>query len=252
MSASTASLTPFERSVNSQNGEDGILALILYRIGLASNWFVEFRVQDGSEGNCVSLAQEGGWDGLFIEGDDEHFALLEDRWKDEPRIRALHATVTADTANELFVGAGVPAEIDVLSIDVDGNDYWIWEALEGFRPRIVVIEYNASVDPEATVSVPRDDDHVWDGTDYFGASIGALRHLGRDRGYRLVHTDSAGVNAFFVREDLASLFPAEGEVLLHPPAYGPEGGGHRRDPEARQFIDVRTGERVDAPRRAGA
>jgi hypothetical protein len=249
VSTSTASLTPFERRVNSQNGEDGILALILYRIGLGSHWFVEFRVQDGSEGNCVSLAQEGGWDGLFIEGDDENYPLLEDRWKGDPQIRVLHAKVTAGTVNELFASAGVPAEVDVLSIDVDGNDYWIWEALQGFRPRIVVIEYNASVDPEATVAMPREDDHAWDGTDYFGASIGALRRLGRDRGYRLVHTDSVGVNAFFVREDLAAPFLAEDEVPLHPPAYGTDGGGHRRDPEARQFVDVRTGERVDAPRR---
>jgi hypothetical protein len=249
VSALTAPLMAFERRLSSQNGEDGVLALILYRIGVTSHWFIEFGIEDGSQGNCVSLAREGGWDGLFIECDDENFALLEDRWRDEPRIRALHAKVTADNVNELFSGAGVPSEPDVLSIDVDGNDYWIWEALEGYRPRVLVSEYNASIDPEAIVAMAREDDHIWDGTDHFGASIGALRHLGRERGYRLVHTDSVGVNAFFVREDLATPFLAEGDVPLHPPAYGLDDAGHRRDPESRKFIDVRTGERVDAPRR---
>jgi hypothetical protein len=247
--ASTVPLTAFERRLSSQNGEDGVLALILYRIGVASYWFIEFGIEDGSQGNCVSLAREGGWDGLFIECDDDNFALLEDRWRDEPRIRALHAKVTADNVNELFAGFGVPTEPDVLSIDVDGNDYWIWEALVGYRPRVVVIEYNASINPEVTVAMPRDDDHAWDGTDYFGASIGALRHLGRKRGYRLVHTDSVGVNAFFVREDLAAAFVEEGKVPLHPPGYGIDDAGHRRDPEARHFVDVRTGEPVDAQRR---
>jgi hypothetical protein len=249
VSDAAAPLTPFERSSFSQNGEDGVIAEILDRIGLTSRWFVEFGIEDGSQGNCVALAHEGSWSGLFIECDDHNYAILEDRWRDRPEIRALHAAVTADTVNELFARAGVPAEPDVLSIDVDGNDYWIWEAVEGYRPRLLVIEYNASLDPAAPVAMPRDDGHGWDGTDYFGASLGAFRHLARRRGYRLVHTDSVGVNAFFVRDDLAAPFPAEESVPLHPPAYGADGGGHRRDPQARPFVDVRSGERVAAARR---
>jgi hypothetical protein len=242
------SLTPFERSKSSQNGEDGVLALILYRIGEASRWFVEFGVEDASEGNCIALALEG-WDGLFIEPAGDTFGALEKRWQDHPQVRTVHDTVTPDTVNELFAAAGVPAEPDVLSIDVDGNDYWIWKAIDGYRPRIVVIEYNASLEPDTMVSIPRDDAQHWDGTDYFGASIGALRHLGQERGYRLVHTDSRGVNAFFVREDLAEPFPAGADVPLHLPDYGPDGGGHRRDPRLRPFVDVRTGEPVPGPRR---
>lgn len=249
MTTSSAVLTPFERSICSQNGEDGVIAEILARIGVASRWFVEFGIEDGSQGNCVTLARDHGWSGLFIEVDDANYAILADRWKDRPEVRTLHALVTADTITALFAEAGVPSEPDVLSIDVDGNDYWIWEALEGYRPRIVVIEYNASLDPAATVAMPRDDDHRWDGTDYFGVSLGALRHLGRRRGYRLVHTDSRGVNAFFVRDDLAAPFPPEDKVPLHPPSYGPDNSGHRRDPEERQFVDVTSGETIPGPRR---
>jgi hypothetical protein len=249
MIGSAAPLTTLERSVYSQNGEDGVIALILYRIGVESHWFVEFGIEDGSQGNCVALAHEEFWEGLFVECDDHSYATLEDRWRGRPEIRTLHAAVTPDNVNELFARAGVPFEPDVLSIDVDGNDYWIWEAVEGYRPRMLVVEYNAALGPDAAVAMPRDDDHSWDGTDYFGASIGALRHLGRERGYRLVHTDSVGVNAFFVRDDLATPFLAETDVPLHPPAYGVDNGGHRRDPEARKFVDVRGGELVDAPRR---
>jgi hypothetical protein len=246
VSEAPAPLTSFERSVHSQNGEDGVIAEILSRVGAPSRWFVEFGIEDGSQGNCVALAR-AGWAGLFIECDDDNYAILADRWRDSPQVRTLHAMVTADTVNALFAGAGVPAEPDLLSIDVDGNDYWIWAALEGYRPRVVVVEYNASLDPAATVAMPRDDDHRWDGTDYFGASVGALRHLAGQSGYRLVHTDSVGVNAFFVRNDLAAPFPAEEHVPLHPPGYGD--GGHRRDPQARLFVDVRTGEPLAAPRR---
>lgn len=247
MTEPAAPLTPFERSVCSQNGEDGVIAEILGRVGATSHWFVEFGIEDGSQGNCVALAREQGWAGLFIECDDENYAILAERWRDRPDVHTLHASVTAETVNPLFAHAGVPAEPDVLSIDVDGNDYWIWAALEGYRPRVVVIEYNASLDAVTTVAMPRDDDHHWDGTDYFGASIGALRLLGGRRGYRLVHTDSVGVNAFFVRQDLAAPFPLEEDVPLHSPAYG--AGGHCRDPLARPFVDVCTGERVAATRR---
>jgi hypothetical protein len=249
VSSPAGELTPFERSTCSQNGEDGVIAEILDRIGVTSRWFVEFGIEDGSQGNCVTLARDLGWSGLFIEVDDANYAILADRWKDRPEVRTLHALVTADTIGDLFVNAGVPDEPDVLSIDVDGNDYWIWEALEGYRPRVVVIEYNASIDPTATVAMPRDDDHRWDGTDYFGVSLGALRHLAHRRGYRLVHTDSVGVNAFFVRDDLVAPFPPEDRVPLHPPAYGPDRGGHRRDPDERPFVDVVSGQPVAAPRR---
>ena len=93
------------------------------------------------------------------------------------------------------------------SIDVDGIDLGIWRALSIARPRLVVIEYNAALDPAAALVQPLEPPREWDGTDFFGASLGALRRVGREKGYRLVHTDVTGVNAFFVREDLAAPFP---------------------------------------------
>ncbi len=110
--------------------------------------------------------------------------------------------VTPTNIEEIFSRAGVPAEPDVLSIDIDGGDYWIWEAIANYRPRVVVVEYNSTIDPGRRLVQPRERTS-WDGTDFFGASLAALRALGESKGYRLVHTELTGLNAFFVREDLA-------------------------------------------------
>jgi hypothetical protein len=224
-------LTAFELRVFSQNGEDGVLAEILHRIGTGQGGFVEFGVGDGTEGNTVFLAQVLGWTGAYLEADDGAYAALERRFAANPRVRTLQAAVEPDTVEALFRRAGVAAEPDVLSIDVDGNDYWIWRALEGYRPRVVVIEYNGALDPASRRVMPYTPGFVWDRTSGYGASLGALEELAGEKGYRLVHTESAGVNAFFVRSELAGALP-EGDAvprrsanhalmgLDHPPPVG--------------------------------
>src|SRR4051812_19886545 len=211
-----ASLAEAELRVSSQNGEDGVIAEILRRTGVSDRpFFVEFGIEDGVEGNCVLLADVLGWAGLFIESDPDGHAAIETKYRWAP-VSTLRAFVTPDNIETLFHDAGVPPEPDVLSIDIDGGDYWVWRALQSFRPRIVVIEYNAGLDPERRLVVPPDS-LAWDRSDYFGASIGALRALGAAKGYRLVHTDLAGINAFFVREDLAGQWPAR--PVVHGPNY---------------------------------
>ena len=175
-------LTAFELRVFSQNGEDGVLAEILRRIGVAGGEFVEFGVQDGSEGNTVFLAQVLGWRGAYLEADDAAYAALERRYAANPRVRTLHAAVEPDTVEALFDRAGVPEEPDVVSIDVDGNDYWIWRALSRYRPRIVVIEYNGALDPGSRRVMPYTPGFRWDHTSGYGASLGALEELGGREG----------------------------------------------------------------------
>jgi len=229
-------LTAFELRVFSQNGEDGVLAEVLRRIGVAGGGFVEFGVQDGTEGNTVFLAEVLAWGGVYLEADASAFAALERRWAGCERVRTVHAAVEPDTVEALFAAAGVPEEPDVLSIDVDGNDYWIWRALARYRPRVVVIEYNGALDPASRRVMPYSPGLRWDHTSGYGASLGALEDLGAQKGYRLVHTELAGVNAFFVREDLASGLPAGEAVprrsanhallgLDHPPPRGGSRGG---------------------------
>jgi len=230
-------LARFEHRVFSQNGEDGVIAEIVSRIGAPGRYFVEFGAESGVEGNCVLLADAAGWSGLFIEADPELHAALEAKYAPTP-VRTLRARVTPSTVVALFREADVPPEPDLLSIDVDGNDYWIWSALDGWRPRIVIVEYNSALDPASRLVQPLDEDWSWDGTQYFGASLGALRALGTRLGYRLVHTDLSGVNAFFVREDLAGPFGTADMVPVHGPSYFLAGRRHPPDPRGRAYVDL--------------
>jgi len=149
-------LTRYEHRVFSQNGEDGVLAELLRRIGVVSRWFVEFGIETGVEGNCVFLADVMGWSGLFIEPQQDASKNLCRKYSANPAVHTRRALVRADNVEQLFAQAGVPREPDVLSIDVDGNDYWIWQALTTYSPRIVVIEYNAQwplLNPDRAVGV---------------------------------------------------------------------------------------------------
>ena len=198
-----------EFKVSSQNGEDGLLAFIFSEIGVTNREFVEFGVGDGRECNCANLAARFGWSGLMLESDAaaarrarEHYARLARRDGRVVEVRQAH--VTAENINETISNAGTQGEIDLLSIDIDGNDYWLWEAIDAIEPRVVVIEYNASLGMRS-ISVPYDPGFVrfrkhrsgW----YHGASLAALAKLGQRKGYDLVGADSRGVNAFFVRAE---------------------------------------------------
>ncbi len=212
-------LTPFELKAFSQNGEDGVIQEVLRRIGFGSRTFAEFGVGTGAEGNCVFLAHVLGWHGVFLEADVGAHARLARRYEHVAGVSTVNAYVQPDTIDELLPRCGVDPEPAVLSIDVDGNDYHLWERLESVRPRLLVIEYNAALDPRAEQVQPYSPAGP-DGTAFFGASLGALEALGRRKGYRLVHTELAGVNAFFVREDLAGdAFLALDEVPRRPANY---------------------------------
>ncbi len=197
-------LRGYERRVYSQNGEDGILQEIFRRIGTTCRYFVEIGVEDGRECNCARLALEEGWSGLFVEADARHFAGLVERYRARREVRCFYAMATSASIEPLLRSQAVPPDLDLLSIDIDGNDYWVWAAIENWRPRVVVIEYNAAHAPPRRWVMREDPDHRWDGTTYYGASLASLTALGRKKGYTLVATDSTGVNAFFVRNELVA------------------------------------------------
>jgi hypothetical protein len=197
-------LRAFERKVYSQNGEDGILQEILRRVGVRHRFFVEVGAETGQECNCARLALEEGWRGLFLEADPANFARLEARYRPFPAVSCVHACVTSANVEALLRQAEAPPDFDVLSIDIDGNDYWVWAAVERWRPRVVVIEYNAAFPPPRRWVMREDPDHRWDRTSHFGASLASLAALGGTKGYTLVATDSTGVNAFFVLTELVT------------------------------------------------
>ena len=212
-----------ELSVFSENGEDGVIQAMLERIGEGSRTFVEIGTGDGRQCNCAFLASVLDWSGIFIEADAADCALLADRYADAPGVAVINARVSPETVNGLLANA--PPEPDVLSIDIDGDDYWVWEAITCIAPTVAVIEYNAAL-PRASRLVQPRHHGPWDGTDGFGASLGALEMLGRSTGYVLVHTDLAGVNAFFVRERDAHLFPEAAAPARRAPNFVLAGGRH--------------------------
>ena len=250
--AESRPLAASELRVFSQNGEDGVLAELLRRVGAPTRYFIELGVDSGREGNCVYLADVAGWEGLFIEADDEMFAQLERKYVAQSATQTVKARVTTANVERLFAQVQVPPEPDVLSIDVDGQDYWLWAAIESYRPRVVIVEYNSALDPRRQLVQPDEPGHVWDGSDFYGASLGALSALGAQKGYQLVHTDLSGVNAFFVRSDLgAGSLPAPDDVIVRVwPNYYQRGTQHPRAHPPGRYLDLESGKLVASSRPA--
>jgi hypothetical protein len=223
-------LSNYESRVYSEWGEDGILAEIFRRIGEGSKYAVEFGIQDGTECCTRNLIVHHGWRGLLIEGSTDYVIKARSVYTSLPSVSVVGEFITAENILKLFQDHHVPRAPDLLVIDIDGNDYWVWERiLSSYRPRVVVIEYNARWVPPTEWVMDYNPKHSWNGTVYFGASLTSLAKLGSAHGYSLVGCNSLGNNAFFVRNDLlGEHFPDQNKgVAYHyaPPLYG-RGYGH--------------------------
>jgi hypothetical protein len=206
--------------VYSQNDEDGLLAEIFRRIGETNRSFLEIGVGDGLENNTRSLL-ERGWTGAWLEADPDCAARIRSglgRRLAGGQLKLCHDVVDRDNVNALVSGLGLPQAPDLVSIDIDGNDYYVWEVLAAIEPRVVVIEYNAKFRPPVSWQMPYDPAFRWKGDDQFGSSLAALEALGRRKGYRLVGCNITGANAFFVEEGLAGAFAAAAAADLYQPA----------------------------------
>ena len=199
------SLERYGYKVYSQNDEDGIISEIFRRIGTTNKEFIEFGVQDGLESNCHLLMHKG-WKGLWIEGSKDCCNEISIKFKPAIKagvLRICNAFITKDNIDNLIKEyAFSSAEPDFLSIDVDGNDYYIWESIRSISPRVVCIEYNGKFPPDLEWVQAYNAAHVWDYSDWCNASLKSREILGSKKGYQLVCTNIRGVNAFFVRKDL--------------------------------------------------
>lgn len=198
-----------EARVWSQNGEDGILAYLFSLTGARSRTFVEFGIGDGTECCAANLAISFGWSGLMMECDPVRVAAARRFYDSRPEVRSgavriAEALVGPDNIDALLRGNGMTGEIDLLSIDIDGNDFWVWKAISAVDARVVVIEYNASLGRERSIACAFDPAFDRLGKHpsgyYHGASLVAFARLGASKGYVLAGCDSIGINAFFVRE----------------------------------------------------
>jgi hypothetical protein len=212
-------LDRFAYKVYSQNGEDGIISEIFRRIGATNKTFVEFGVYDGLESNCHYLLLNG-WRGLWIDGNKKALKVLKSHFArpiGDGRLTALNAFITAENINTLIgEDGGITGDIDLLSIDIDGNDYWVWKAITVIKPRVVIIEYNAKFPPPCEWVIKYNPSFQGGAPDEHSASLKSHELLGRELGYTLVATDLAGVNAFFVRDGLChDLFPSPATAENH-------------------------------------
>jgi len=199
-------LTARRFRISSQNQEDGLTLALLDDVGATCRRFVE--IGSGlSGGNSGFLARECGWSGLMVDGHAEHMIQVGRRF---PTVKAVAAWVTRENINELITEHGLAGEVDLFSLDLDGSDYWIWEAMTACSPRVVILEYNSMFGPERAVTIPYDPvfDRRKHHSIYYGASLAALARVSARKGYRLVAVEPAGVNAFFLRNDLGPHIPA--------------------------------------------
>jgi hypothetical protein len=196
----TQRLELFGWSGGSQNGEDGIIQEIFSRIGTGTRTFAEIGVGNGLQNNTVYLLNQG-WCGFWIDGNMEKCAYIQSKFKShlsEKRLGLRYAMVNKENVHDLFTNLAVPKDFDLLSIDVDGNDYHILKALDYYRPRVVVVEYNGLYRPPARVMQDYDPSYSYNPSTYVGTSLWSFKDLMNSRGFGLVATDIVGINAFFV------------------------------------------------------
>ena len=201
-------LGDLEFSIFSQWGEDGIIDWLVENNPGIPQTFIEFGVEDYTESNTRFLLQSRNWSGLVIDGSEENILNIQKQgiyWRHN--LTAKHAFIDCENINSLINESGYQGEIGLLSIDIDGNDYWVWDSINSISPAIVVCEYNALFGDIYSFTTPyRPDFHrtsAHHSNLYFGASIQAMISLGKQKGYTFIGTNSTGVNAFFIRNDLA-------------------------------------------------
>ena len=222
-----------EFQVFSQFGEDGIIQFLVQRVPIANRMFVELGVEDYSESNTRFLLVNDAWRGLIVDAGGEHRRFLEESRLDwRTTVDAVTAFIDRDNVNDLLRRSGVSGEIGLLSIDIDGNDYWVLEAIDSVSPQILVVEYNSLFGPERAVTVPYDPAFVRGEKHYshlyWGASLAALVRAAETKGLALVGGNRAGNNAFFVRRDALGDIPERTAADCWRPAQfresrGPDG-----------------------------
>jgi hypothetical protein len=204
----STSLVDYEFKIFSQWGEDGILQHLTKVIEMRHKTFIEFGVESFVEANCRFLLMKDNWSGYVIDASSSNISILKKSyfyWKHQ--IEAVDAFITKDNVNDLLAKSCFDEDLGILSIDIDGNDYFILEAINAVRPRILICEYNA-IFGVRKISVPYEADFFrtrkHHSNLYFGASLAAIVLLANKKGYSLVGTNSNGCNAFFVRNDLVN------------------------------------------------
>lgn len=235
--ATHADIGAYQEKILSQHAEDGITYELLRRTGMAHRTCVEIGCGHNG-GNAGFLVAGLGYRGLFLDGDEELTGIASALFADHD-VQVINALIHPDTVDELVVDHGIAGDVDYLGIDLGGIDYWVWDGLTSISPRLVVIEYNQMFGSELAITIPKiggfnRKERVQSGRlrwpkGYYGASLRALDHLARARGYRLVGSAPKSSNAYFLRNDVAVETPA---VTVEEAYRVPEKPSHVRRLEA--------------------
>jgi hypothetical protein len=198
----TNNLKRFEKKIYSQFGEDGITGEIINRLGVTNNFFIEFGIDRAIESNCKHLLLDCNWRGVMIEGVREWAEYAAGQFKDYP-VDVVNSWITLENILSSFAEHEVPKEPDLLSVDLDSNDYWILkQILTIYRPRIIIHEYNGYYIPPKLWVMAYDPTRRWDGSSHFGASLQSYCNLLDARGYALLGCESHGFDAFHIKKEL--------------------------------------------------
>ena len=217
--------------MTSQNNEDGILLYLFSLFGTTNKLAVEIGANCDSsdignpECNTANLVLNHGWNSLIIDGSALNTSQLTHFFASALNTKHFHwygrsslkegesyyyvpivreRIVTAENINNIFSENKIPEEIDLLSIDVDGMDYWLWDSISVTSARIVVIEFDNKISPNVAGVLPYKSNHIVDMDNYLGNSLSAFVKLGKKKGYTLVGVNNCRINAFFVRDDVLS------------------------------------------------
>ena len=223
-------LCRFGYKVYSQGDEDGAIAEIFRRIRVEHRRFIEIGVSNGLECNTLNLLLQR-WSGHWVESDAQALAEIQRRFGGflGTTLYTRQQFVSAENIDQFLTRLCPDGKLDLLSIDIDGNDYWVWNAITSIQPRVVIIEYNSSWRPPLSLAIEYNPHFKWDGSNYFGASLSALVELGAKKGYNLVGCSFTGVNAYFVQQHLCEDYfaaPFTADNHYEPPRYwmiGPAG-----------------------------
>jgi len=196
--------------VFSQWDEDGILQYLIHNLPIKNKTFIEFGVENYEESNTRFLLLNDNWQGMVLDACEQDIRYIERDdfyWKYDLQVK--QAWITRENIDDLLVGSGFGEHVGILSIDIDGNEYWVWEAIVSIRPLIVIVEYNSLFDLQPVVVPYREDfqrTSAHHSNLYYGSSLAALAQLGQKKGYLLLGSNMWGHNAFFVRADVAGEF----------------------------------------------
>jgi len=233
-SKATSNLKDYEFKVFSQWGEDGIIQHLTKSIEIKNKTFIEFGVEDFFESNCRFLLMKDDWKGFVIDGSKSNIQRLKNSyfyWKHH--LNAVDKFITKENIEDILATSGFENDLGILSIDLDGNDFFILEAINNFHPRILICEYNPYFGGHRKITIPYQADFyrtiAHHSNLYWGASLAAMTYLADKKGYSLVGTGTfGGSNAFYVRNDLLN---EKVKVLSVEAAYSPSNSRESRDEE---------------------